>query len=951
MHRSSRALRSTPPALLGLALTALLLCPAALPAGTNTWTVDGPDGGNVRDLSLDPQNPMVLYAATEGSGVWRTGNGGQFWSTGSEGLDDLQILSVTAHPTFRGRVYATTPSGVAISEDFAGQWLGISGGLGDAVPSGAFGIDPQIGTVVYLGTLQHGVYKSTTSGFAWEPTGPGLPGNVVESLVIDPANPDRIYVAMGTGLVWRSTDAGATWAQSSNGIGPNNVLQLSVDPHLPTRLYAATVAGIYRTLDGGESWTPSNTGLQNLPMGSVAADPRLEGVVYAGSLGRDGVYRSTDSGDSWTLTDLGRDLVTISRFAFDPSDLDRLYLADSRGSGVYASLDGGDSWVLRNDRLRATTVSGLAVDPSTGAVFAATALDGIAASTPEGGWEPLLGSPRNGYCCDHVVLDPANPTTLYAGGIDGVTKSLDGGVTWFRSSEGLVTLPIVFDLEIDPHDPASLAIGSFEGFYRSSDGGATWTGLHLGPINAQTKSVAFDPLEQGTVMASTGTQLHRSTDGGATWTTLINYPQGFVAETLVLDPTNPQTLYLTSLGGGVLKSTDGGASLFEAASSQQLPGAGPLLIDPLDPSILYVGTFRGIWWSEDAGASWEPFEGGIGDDVWVRSFAIDRGPVTTYYAGTAFDGVYSFTSACVADETTLCIDDTPGDARFAINVALQSNQPGAGFRDAPTTSLAPLGILDGGIFSFFVPSNPEVLVKVIDGCGFNDRFWVFAAATTTLGFELTVQDTRTRSTAIYTNPDGQPAATVTDIEALAGCDQPPNELAESTVGLGGLGDRSPRIRARQATLPTMTVPTVKLPASSERSQEKGGSCVPGLTTLCIDDEPGDGRFAVRLQFDTALGGGLAGDAMATSLVPLGITDGGIFSFFVPSNPEVLIKVIDGCGFNDAFWVFYAATTNLGFELTVEDTMTGEIRTYTNPDGEPAETITDVEAFEVCGGQN
>ena len=118
-------------------------------------------------------------------------------------------------------------------------------------------------------------------------------------------------------------------------------------------------------------------------------------------------------------------------------------------------------------------------------------------------------------------------------------------------------------------------------------------------------------------------------------------------------------------------------------------------------------------------------------------------------------------------------------------------------------------------------------------------------------------------------------------------------------------------------------------------------------TLCIDDEPGDRRFAVRLHFDSDLGGGQEGDAMATSLAPLGITDGGILSFFQVSLPEVLVKVIDGCGFNDNFWVFYAATTNLGFELTVEDTRTGAIKTYSNPDGVPAETITDVEAFAAC----
>ena len=93
-------------------------------------------------------------------------------------------------------------------------------------------------------------------------------------------------------------------------------------------------------------------------------------------------------------------------------------------------------------------------------------------------------------------------------------------------------------------------------------------------------------------------------------------------------------------------------------------------------------------------------------------------------------------------------------------MTFETIQGGPRSGDGLVTVLEDLGIAQGGVFSFFGRQNPEVLVKVLDACGFNDRYWVFAAATTTLGFELTVQDTRTRSSATYTNPDGQPAATI-----------------------------------------------------------------------------------------------------------------------------------------------------------------------------------------------
>ncbi|MCP3959709.1 MAG: hypothetical protein GY719_17820 [bacterium] len=100
-------------------------------------------------------------------------------------------------------------------------------------------------------------------------------------------------------------------------------------------------------------------------------------------------------------------------------------------------------------------------------------------------------------------------------------------------------------------------------------------------------------------------------------------------------------------------------------------------------------------------------------------------------------------------------------------------------------------------------------------------------------------------------------------------------------------------------------------------------------------------------YTSELGGGIAGDARAIPLEPLAIDRGGILWFFDPTNPEVLFKVLDGCAINERFWVFYAATTNVGFTVTVEDTEAGIERTYTNPDLTPAAPVTDVDAFATC----
>lgn|GEM_PF-1806206 len=126
-----------------------------------------------------------------------------------------------------------------------------------------------------------------------------------------------------------------------------------------------------------------------------------------------------------------------------------------------------------------------------------------------------------------------------------------------------------------------------------------------------------------------------------------------------------------------------------------------------------------------------------------------------------------------------------------------------------------------------------------------------------------------------------------------------------------------------------------------------GPCAPGATTLCIDDQAGDGRFEVKVHYQTTQGGGLSGDGHAMALDRLGVTHGGLFWFFGADNPEMLIKVIDACALNQKFWVFYSAATNVGLTVTVTDTQTGGSVVYRNQDLTAAAPVQDTSALP-CG---
>ncbi len=140
---------------------------------------------------------------------------------------------------------------------------------------------------------------------------------------------------------------------------------------------------------------------------------------------------------------------------------------------------------------------------------------------------------------------------------------------------------------------------------------------------------------------------------------------------------------------------------------------------------------------------------------------------------------------------------------------------------------------------------------------------------------------------------------------------------------------------------------IRADAILEDDQPPTGGCVPSDTTLCIDDQPGDSRFEIRLLVDTAAGGGLIRQSETVELGSLGIARGGILHFGNARNPEVLVKILNGCSVNGKYWVFAAAATNLGFTMTVTDTQVGASKTYSNPDFTQALAVTDTQAFDTC----
>ena len=114
-------------------------------------------------------------------------------------------------------------------------------------------------------------------------------------------------------------------------------------------------------------------------------------------------------------------------------------------------------------------------------------------------------------------------------------------------------------------------------------------------------------------------------------------------------------------------------------------------------------------------------------------------------------------------------------------------------------------------------------------------------------------------------------------------------------------------------------------------------CVPDRKSLCLSD----GRFEVTTRWETSDGRSGSGRAVAIK------ANAGYFTFFDRRNAEMTVKVLNRCSSSGSFWVHARGQTNVYVVVTVTDSWTGAVKTYTNPQGSPFRPVWDTRAFETC----
>ncbi len=313
-------------------------------------------------------------------GLFRLKAGSDDWENLTAGglPDNCEVRAIVVDPRQTNRLYIGTQVGPYVSENGGDSWKSLPLGSDNAVTWSIL-LHPTDEKVIYVGTQDQGVFRTTNGGTSWEglnvpePAGlcrMGFPSRTVR-MCLDPSNPDEVYVGVEVGGLVRSLDGGDTWEDIGRGlmdlagqdhlrsqIGSDTDTEGMMDTHATTVSAAhpgvvihATRMGLFRSDDKGETWSEMGIG-KHSPL-TYARDVQVSvhepetmyaalsvaAVSDAGSL-----YKSTDFGETWSRYDHGVSVESTMMHIGQNAKTPDCVVAGARRGQVFCTEDGGDSW-------------------------------------------------------------------------------------------------------------------------------------------------------------------------------------------------------------------------------------------------------------------------------------------------------------------------------------------------------------------------------------------------------------------------------------------------------------------------------------------------------------------------------------------------------------------------------------------------------------------------------
>lgn len=556
----------------------------------------GPGGMSGRVTSIDAvhSNPDIMYVGTASGGLWKSESGGITWT-----------------PIFDNEVTASIGAVAIQQSNPSVVWAGTGEGNPRNSLNGGYGI-----------------YKSLDGGKSWKAMGLEKTRHI-HRIVIDPTNPDIVYVA-AIGSPWgehpergvyKTTDGGESWNKILFANNKTGAADLVMDPSNPNKLIAAMWehkrdpwffnsggegSGLHITHDGGKTWKKI-TDKEGFPKGNlgrigIAIAANKPNVIYAlVEAKKNALYKSTDGGFKWRMinnkNDIGNRPFYYSDIFVDPQNENRVY---SVFTYVNVSEDGGKNF---SQLMPAYGVSnGVHPDhhawwihPEDGS-FMIDGNDGGMNITKDGGksWRFIGNLPVAQFY--HINVDNEIPYNVYGGMQDNGSWR---GPAYVWRDQGIrnsywqeISFGDGFDVVPDRDDSRYGWSMSQQGYVSRYDW-QTGNNYSVRPTHPDPEvrlrfnwnaAINIDPFDNSTIYF--GSQfVHKSTDKGDTWT--------------IISPD------LTTNDPEKQKQSESGGLTMDATGAENHTTILVIEPSPLERNMLWVGTDDGrVHYTTDGGNSW-----------------------------------------------------------------------------------------------------------------------------------------------------------------------------------------------------------------------------------------------------------------------------------------------------------------------------------------------------------
>ncbi|MFA4852385.1 MAG: T9SS type A sorting domain-containing protein [Bacteroidales bacterium] len=504
-------------------------------------------------------------------------------------------------------------------------------------------VDPANPNVIFVASPSGGVWKSNDGGSTWNTTYDNQPLLGASAIAIDPSNSNIIYIGTGDRDSWdnksigilKSTDGGATWTTTglSYTASYNSINKILINPLKPTVINVATSDGIYKSTDAGNTFTQVYSGGKVTNILYRSGDTT---VVYGSG---DFFLRSVDGGLNFFNNSAGLPSnAPRVEMAVTPANANCIYIVasapDETFGGLYKSTNAGSTF---NTQSTTPNIMGYSADGSDDAGMA---------------WYDLA-----------IAVSPTDANEVIVGGIN-VWKSMNGGVDWTPSSIWYWGSGYGYthaDIHFLGFYGNRLYCGSDGGVFYSDDYGMTWNDISGGLGITQFYRLAgadnYPDLLLGGAQDN-GSNIYLN----GSWTHVF----GGDGQEGVVDFTNSNTLYVSCQNGYIIKSTDGGSNFADVSADSTGTWTTPYLIHPSDHNLLFAG-YADIYKSTDGASTWNKISDNLTNGNSVEQLAVTPSNPDYIYASESNnlyktnDGGATWSSSAISSLlyiTGITVDET-----------------------------------------------------------------------------------------------------------------------------------------------------------------------------------------------------------------------------------------------------------------------------------------------------